>query len=164
MLSILCNCGAGVTAEHKSGKCLKSLGELIYARIDLLARRSQWPRGIRRRSTAARLLRLLVRIPPGAWMLSAVNVVRCQVEVSATHMITRPEESYRLWCVVVCDLETSWMRRPWPSWGRGATKYIYIYIYEIRAFYEIMWRNNWSHTGDVCRYYTAHALCVDMRD
>jgi len=26
--------------------------------------------------------------------------------------ITRPEESYRLWCVVVCDLETSWMRRP----------------------------------------------------
>jgi hypothetical protein len=22
-------------------------------------------------------------------------------------LITRPEESYRLWCVVVCDLETS---------------------------------------------------------
>jgi len=29
--------------------------------------------------------------------------------------ITRPEESYRLWCVVVCDLETSGMRRPWPT-------------------------------------------------
>ena len=28
--------------------------------------RSQWPRGLRRRSTAARLLRLWVRIPPGA--------------------------------------------------------------------------------------------------
>jgi len=29
-------------------------------------------------------------------------------------LITRPEESYRLWCVVVCNLEkqTSWMRRP----------------------------------------------------
>ena len=26
-------------------------------------------------------------------------------------LITRPEESYRLWCVVECDLETSWMRR-----------------------------------------------------
>jgi len=25
-------------------------------------------------------------------------------------LITRPEESYRLWCVVVCGLETSWMR------------------------------------------------------
>jgi len=30
-------------------------------------------------------------------------------------LITRPEESYRLWCVIVCDLETSWMRRPWPT-------------------------------------------------
>jgi len=36
-------------------------------------------------------------------------------------LITRPEESYRLWCVVVCDLENSWMRRPWPTggcWGK----------------------------------------------
>jgi hypothetical protein len=32
-------------------------------------------------------------------------------------LITRPETSYRLWCVVVCDLETSWMRRPWPTGG-----------------------------------------------
>jgi hypothetical protein len=29
--------------------------------------------------------------------------------------ITRPEESYRMWCVVLCDLETSCMRRPWPT-------------------------------------------------
>jgi hypothetical protein len=27
-------------------------------------------------------------------------------------LITHPEESYRLWCVVLCDLETSRMRRP----------------------------------------------------
>jgi len=32
-------------------------------------------------------------------------------------LITRPEESYRLWCVVVCDPETSWMTRPWPTGG-----------------------------------------------
>ena len=32
-------------------------------------------------------------------------------------LIIRPEESYRLWCVFVCDLETSWMRRPWPTGG-----------------------------------------------
>ena len=32
-------------------------------------------------------------------------------------LITRPVESYRLWCVAVCDLETSWMRRPWPTGG-----------------------------------------------
>jgi hypothetical protein len=41
-------------------------------------------------------------------------------------LITRPEESYRLWCVVVCDLETSRMRRPWPALVRSATKCIYI--------------------------------------
>jgi len=32
-------------------------------------------------------------------------------------MITSPEESYRLWCVVICDLETSCIRRPWPTRG-----------------------------------------------
>jgi hypothetical protein len=32
-------------------------------------------------------------------------------------LITRPEEFYRLWCVVVCDQETSLMRRPWPTVG-----------------------------------------------
>ena len=32
-------------------------------------------------------------------------------------LITRPEESYRLRCVIVCDLETSLMRRPWPPGG-----------------------------------------------
>jgi len=36
-------------------------------------------------------------------------------------LITRPEESYRLCCVVVCDLETSRMGAP----------YIEIYIYDI---------------------------------
>jgi len=37
-------------------------------------------------------------------------------------LITPPEESYRLWCVVVCDLETSWMRRPWPPGGLSRKK------------------------------------------
>ena len=46
--------------------------------------RSQWPRGLRRRPTAARLLRSWVRIPPRTWMFSVVSVVCCQVEVSAT--------------------------------------------------------------------------------
>ena len=45
-------------------------------------------------------------------------------------LITRPEESYRLWCVVVCDLETSSrMRRPWPALGlqrhRGEEIYLF---------------------------------------
>ena len=36
-------------------------------------------------------------------------------------LITRPGESYRLWFVFVCDLETSRMRRRWPEWGLSAT-------------------------------------------
>ena len=32
-------------------------------------------------------------------------------------LISHPEESHRLWCVTVCDPETSQMRRPWPTLG-----------------------------------------------
>jgi len=35
-------------------------------------------------------------------------------------LITRPEESYGVYCVVVCDLESSRMRRPWTALGRSA--------------------------------------------
>jgi hypothetical protein len=42
-------------------------------------------------------------------------------------LITRPQESYRLWCVVVCDLETSKLRRPCPTGGlRAKNKIIFI--------------------------------------
>jgi hypothetical protein len=34
--------------------------------------------------------------------------------------IPRPEESYRVWCVSVCDREASIMRRPWPTGGAVA--------------------------------------------
>jgi hypothetical protein len=36
--------------------------------------RSQWPRGLRRRSAAERLLGLWVRIPPGAWIFLSCSV------------------------------------------------------------------------------------------
>jgi hypothetical protein len=32
-------------------------------------------------------------------------------------LILRPEESYRLWCVIVSDLETSRMKRLWAALG-----------------------------------------------
>ena len=43
-------------------------------------------------------------------------------------LITRPEESYRLWCVVMCNLETSRMRKPRPALGRSAIKKIIVYV------------------------------------
>ena len=75
--------------------------------------RSQWPRGLRRRSAAARLLRSWVQIPRGAWMF--VNCECCVLSGRGLcdELITHPEESYRLWCVVVCDLETSRIGAPY---------------------------------------------------
>jgi hypothetical protein len=51
--------------------------------IIIIIGRFQWPRGLRRRSVAARLLRSWVPIPRGHGYLSVVIVVCCQVEVSA---------------------------------------------------------------------------------
>ena len=84
--------------------------------------RSQWPCGLRRRSAAARLLRLWVRIPPGAWMFVCCECCVLSGKGLCDGLVTRPEEFYRLWCVVVCDLETSRLRRSWPALGRSATK------------------------------------------
>ena len=59
--------------------------------------RSQWPRGPRRGSAAARLLGFQVRIPQGSWMF-----VPCECYVLSGSLcdglITRPEESYRVRC------------------------------------------------------------------
>jgi hypothetical protein len=71
--------------------------------VTSLRGRSQWPRSLRRRSTAARLLRSWVWIPPGAWMF--VSCVCCLLSGRGLcdGLITRPEESYRMWRVIVCD-------------------------------------------------------------
>jgi len=57
-----------------------------------------------------------VRIPPVAWKFVCEFCVLSD-RALCDEPITRPEELYRLWCVVVCDLESSWMRRPWPTGG-----------------------------------------------
>ena len=66
------------------------------------------------------MLRLWVRIPPGAWIFFCCECCALSSRGLRDGLISRLEESYWLWCVVVCDLETSWMRRPWPTWGGGS--------------------------------------------
>jgi hypothetical protein len=83
---------------------------------------SQWQRGRRRRFGAPRLLISWVRIPPGAWMFVCCECCVLSGRGLCDELITHPEESYRMWCVVVCDLENSRMRRPWPALGRSTTK------------------------------------------
>ena len=66
---------------------------------------SHWPCGLRRRFAAARMLRLWVRTPPGAWMCLKVSVVCYHVRGLCDELITRPEESYRLRCLVMCHIK-----------------------------------------------------------
>ena len=84
--------------------------------------RSQWPRGLRRRFVAARLLSLWFRIRPAGRMFVCSDFCVLSGRGLCDELIPRPEESYRLCCVVVCDLETSWMRRPWLTGGCRAKK------------------------------------------
>jgi hypothetical protein len=79
--------------------------------------RSQWPRGLMRRSSAARLLRLWVRILPSAWMFVCCECCVLSGRDLCDGLITRPEESCRLWRVVVCDQETSKTRTLKPATG-----------------------------------------------
>jgi hypothetical protein len=81
--------------------------------------RSHWPRVLRRRSAAARLPRLWVRIPPCSWMSVCCECCVLSGRGLCDEQVTRPDESYRLWCVFVCDLETSWMRGSCPTGGGG---------------------------------------------
>ena len=73
-------------------------------------------------------LRSWVRIPPGAWIF-----VCCECRVLSgrglcDELITRPEESYQLCCVVGCDLETSRIGAP--------------YIYDISS---LRVNNHWNN-------------------
>jgi hypothetical protein len=79
--------------------------------------RSHCLRGLRHRFPAARLLRLWFRIPPGTLKFFHCNCRVLSARGLCDELIARPEESYRLWFVVVCDLETSWMKNPWPTGG-----------------------------------------------
>ena len=93
-----------------------------WFKLTLTFGRAKWPRGIiRRGSSVSRLLGLRVRIPAGRWMFVCCECCVLSRRGLCDELITRPEESYRLRCVVVCDLETSIRRRPCLALGRSAT-------------------------------------------
>ena len=73
------------------------------------------PRGLRYGSVDVRLLGLRARIPPGAWMSVSCYCCVFSGRGLSVGLITRPEESYEVWCV-------STMRRPWPTRGGCAKR------------------------------------------
>ena len=103
----------------------------------LFVSRSQWPRRLRRRSAAARLLRLWVRIPPGSWRFVCCECCVLSDRGLCDELITLPEEFYSVCCVVLCALETSWIRRPWPTGGcRAKNKHYWL---TILSLYSVFW-------------------------
>ena len=97
----------GVGEQQVTGDWRKLYNEKLhefYWSVNTV-RRSQWPNGLRRGSTAARLLKLRVRIPSGAWMSLYCECCVLPGRRLCDGTIPHPEESYRLRCVIVCDLE-----------------------------------------------------------
>jgi len=76
---------------------------------------------LRSKSASALLLRLWVRISPWAWMSVCCEFNALSGTGLCVELITRPEEPNRVWRVVVCDLETSWARTPWPALDHSDT-------------------------------------------
>ena len=143
------------------GKCVNLCG-VLWQILQLFSVsnvncRFQWPRGLRRRSAATHLLRLWVRIPPGAWMCICCECCVLSGRGLCDKLITRPEESYRLRCVVVCDLETTRMRRPWPALGRSATAEKKSELHDIWSFPTMkiastgLWHADWRMDSDFWR-------------
>jgi hypothetical protein len=93
------------------------LKNLIKPCVTVWMGRSQWPSGLRSGSAAACLLGLRVQIPPRAWMFVCCECCVLSGRGLCNGLITRPEESYWLCCVIVCDIETSRMRRLKPASG-----------------------------------------------
>ena len=71
--------------------------------------RSQWPSGQRLGFATARLLRLRVRIPPGAWMSVCYEYCVWSGTGLRYGPIPPSEESYRLYvCVCLCVCGVVW--------------------------------------------------------
>jgi len=79
-------------------------------------------------------------------------------------LITRPDESYRLWCVVVCDLETSRMRKPWPTGGCCAKIKVcqnpYHMYQERQSTFNVTLRRAYVTIGVTCYKYASVALGI----
>jgi hypothetical protein len=97
-----------LTNVHLLSQGISAIAETlcrVNKRIIYLFRRSRWPRGLRRGSTAARLPGLRVRIPLGAWMSISCECNWLSGRGLCDGLIPDPEQSYRVWCVclIECD-------------------------------------------------------------
>jgi len=80
-----------LSINSQLGTHMHLIGITVYSQ-------TRWPRRLSR-SAAARLLGLRVRIPPRAWMSVSYECCVSSSRKLCDGLITRPEMSYRVWCV-----------------------------------------------------------------
>jgi hypothetical protein len=102
-------------------------------------RRSQWPRGLRCGSTAARLLGLWVPIPPVHEALSVVIFAFCQVKFSATGQ-PLVQRSPIEWGVSVCNCGTLWRRPRHREDCRATRKKLFPFFHTFTVFFLLIQR------------------------
>ena len=99
------------------------------------------------RPATAHLLRSWVRIPPRAWIFVCCEYRALSGRGLCDELITRPEESYRLCCVVVCDLETSRTGAPYIydtsrlRVNNNLMFYVFPLLYSVYSFFHIEMQN-----------------------
>ena len=117
---------------------------LLQLPIPVAERSNEWVCG---RSLAG-----IVRSNPvGGMDVSLMSVVYCQVRGLCVEPIIRPEESYWLWCVVVCDLETTRRWKPWPALGHRK---------KIFRFTQRLWHSIIPEGSGKLKEVTGHCLLV----
>jgi hypothetical protein len=85
---------------HTSYKdCISLIGTLQVLMTDYLLCRSQWPRGLRRWLCIRCLPGIVGSNSAGAWMSVFYECWVLSSRGLFVGLITRPEESYRVWCV-----------------------------------------------------------------
>jgi hypothetical protein len=121
--------------RKKHSNCLLDTGFIqILHTVIYYVSRSQWPRGLRRRSAAALLLGSPVRVPLGAWMFVCCVYMLCcpvQVEVSETgwSLVQRSPAIYLTLCVIKKP-----QRRPRSDLGCRATGWMDEYVMQYNNF------------------------------
>ena len=123
-------CTEIIVQQKPTEQIINQVCNQVYHLIDastMVLGQSQWPRGLTRRTAAARLLRFV-----GSNSTRDMDVCLLCCVLSGRglcdELITRPEESYRLWCVIVCCnqvyhlIDTSPMVLGRDQWPRGLTR------------------------------------------
>ena len=126
---------ASAGRDHFNGEAPLCVLVSVFTHDYSLVLPVRWPRGLGVRPLAC--WDCGFESHQGNGPFSVVSVVCCQVEVSATSWSLI--QSCRLWCVVVCDLETSWMRKPWSTGCRRAKNKLFGLFLMLHILYSNTW-------------------------